>query len=121
MITRATRGQREIWYMESGPSRVNAPLEGPVIPRSRRDLFKDQSFGESDNAGIKADMWHAGGVLHAKKGFRWGEGAHREWYSVGETRRRGTVVGVCLVPEGGVRVVSGETRMECSLRTRIRG
>ena len=56
--------------MESGPSRVNAPLEGPVIPRSRRDLFKgvnaplegpviprsrrdlfkDQSFGESDNA-----------------------------------------------------------------------
>ena len=84
--------------MESGPSRVNAPLEGPVIPRSRRDLFKDQSFGESDNAGIKADMWHAGGVLHAKKGFRWGEGAHREWYSVGETRRRGTVVGVCLVP-----------------------
>ena len=88
--------------MESGPRRVNAPLEGPVIPRSRRDLFKDQSFGESDNAGIKADMWHAGGVLHAKKGFRWGEGAHREWYSVGETRRRGTVVGVCLVPEGGI-------------------
>ena len=90
--------------MESGPIRVNAPLEGPVIPRSRRDLFKDQSFGESDNAGIKADMWHAGGVLHAKKGFRWGEGAHREWYSVGETRRRGTVVGVCLVPEGGVNL-----------------
>mgnify|MGYP007101557040 CR=1 FL=1 len=24
--TRATRNQREIWYMESGPSRVNAPL-----------------------------------------------------------------------------------------------
>ena len=69
-----------------------------MIPRSRRDHVKDQSFGESDNAGIKADMWHAGGVLHAKKGFRWGEGAHREWYSVGETRRRGTVVGVCLVP-----------------------
>ena len=39
--------------MKSGPSRVNAPLEGPVIPRSRRDLFKDQSFGESDNAGIR--------------------------------------------------------------------
>ena len=31
--------------MESGPRRVNAPLEGPVIPRSRRNLFKDQSFG----------------------------------------------------------------------------
>ena len=36
--------------MESGPSRVNAPLEGPVIPRSRRDLFKDQSFGGRDKA-----------------------------------------------------------------------
>ena len=52
MVTRATRSQREIWYMESGPSRVNAPLKGPVIPRSRRDLFKDQSFGRCDNAGI---------------------------------------------------------------------
>jgi len=52
--------------MESGPSRVNAPLEGPVIPRSRRDLFKDQSFAYIYNAGTKADMWHAGGV-HAKK------------------------------------------------------
>ena len=73
-----------------------------MIPRSRRNLFKDQSFADSYNAGTKADMWHAGGVLHAKKGFRWGEGAHREWCSVGETRRRGTVVGVCPVPEGGV-------------------
>ena len=53
--------------MESGPSRVNAPLEGPVIPRSRRDLFKDQSFGESDNAGIKTDRSHAGGAQHAKE------------------------------------------------------
>ena len=52
--------------MESGPSRVNAPLEGPVIPRSRRDLFKDQSFGESDNAGIKSDRSHAGGAQQAK-------------------------------------------------------
>ena len=51
-VTRATRNQREIWYMESSPSRVNAPLEGPVIPRSRRDLCKDQSFGGCDNAGI---------------------------------------------------------------------
>ena len=25
-VTRATRNQREIWYMKSGPSRVNAPL-----------------------------------------------------------------------------------------------
>ena len=67
MVTRATRDQREIWYMESGPNRVNAPLEGPVIPRSRRDLCKDQSFVEGDNAGIKADRSHAGETLHAKE------------------------------------------------------
>ena len=53
--------------MESGPSRVNAPLEGPVIPRSRRDLFKDQNFVEGDNAGIKAYRSHAGETLHAKE------------------------------------------------------
>jgi hypothetical protein len=41
-----------------------------VIPRSRRDLFKDQSFAYIYNTGTKADMWHAGGVLHAKKGCR---------------------------------------------------
>ena len=57
--------------MESGPSRVNAPLEEPVIPRSRRDLFKDQSFGGCDNAGIKADRSHAGGAQHAKEGLGW--------------------------------------------------
>ena len=38
---------------------------GPVIPRSRRNLF---SFGGSDNAGTKADQWPAGGALHAKEG-----------------------------------------------------
>ena len=38
--------------MESGPNRVNAPLGGPVTPRSRRNLFKDQSFVEGNNAGI---------------------------------------------------------------------
>ena len=42
--------------MESGPNRVNAPLGGPVIPRSRRDLFKDQSFGGCDNAGINTSL-----------------------------------------------------------------
>ena len=45
-VTRATRNQREIWYMESGPSRVNAPLEGPVIPRSRRNLSKTKASGK---------------------------------------------------------------------------
>ena len=75
-----------------------------MIPRSRRSLFKDQSFGGSDNAGTKADMWHAGGALHAKEKVGWGGGAHREWCSVGG---RGTVVGVCLVPEGGIMTREG--------------
>ena len=69
--------------MESGPSRVNAPLEGPVIPRSRRDLFKDQSFADNYNADTKADMWPAGGTLQAKEKVGGGGGAHREWCSVG--------------------------------------
>ena len=70
--------------MESGPSRVNAPLEGPVIPRSRRNLFKDQSFVDCYNAVTNADRSHAGGALHAKEEEGWGGGAHREWCSVGE-------------------------------------
>ena len=51
-VTRATRNQREIWYMESGPSRVNAPLEGPVIPRSRRSLSRTKASGEE--SGVEA-------------------------------------------------------------------
>ena len=70
--------------MESGPNRGNAPLGGPVTPRSRKDLFKDQSFVEGDNAGIKADRSHAGGTLHAKEEVGWGGGAHREWCRVEE-------------------------------------
>ena len=70
--------------MESGPSRVNAPLEGPVIPRSRRDLFKDQSFGDSYNAGIKAGKAHASRTQHAKEKVGKGGGAHREWCKVEE-------------------------------------
>ena len=53
--------------MQSGPSRVNAPVEGPVIPRSQRDLCKDQSFGDSYNTGIKAGKAHASGTQHAKE------------------------------------------------------
>ena len=99
MVTRVTRDQREIWYMESGPSRVNAPLEGPVISRSRRDLFKDQSFADSYNAYTRqTDAVRWGAACKGKVGRE--GGAHREWCSVVETRRRGTVVGVCLVPEG---------------------
>ena len=54
-----------------------------MIPGSRRNLFKDQSFGESDNAGTKAFNSHAGEALHAKEEVRRGGGAHREWCSVG--------------------------------------
>jgi hypothetical protein len=77
LVTRATRSQREIWYMESGPSRVNAPLKGPVIPRSRKDLFKDQSFGRCDNAGINTSNseWACKGRgLGGKKGRHTGVG-----------------------------------------------
>ena len=100
-MTRATRNQREIWYMESGPSRVNAPLKGPVIPRSRRDLFKDQSFADSYNAYTRqtgAVRWGAackgrgGEERLSAPGMVQGRGA----------RGGGTVVGVCLMPEGGV-------------------
>ena len=54
-----------------------------MIPGSRRNLFKDQSFGkrEGDNTSTKADRVHAGGA-HAKEEV--GGGAHREWCSVGE-------------------------------------
>jgi hypothetical protein len=62
-----------------------------------------------------------GGALHAKEEEGRGGCSAPGMVQCRGTRRRGTVVGVCLVPEGGVRVVSGETRMECSLRTRIRG
>ena len=43
------------------------PLGDLGIPRSRRDLFKDQNFVEGDNAGIKAYRSHAGETLHAKE------------------------------------------------------
>ena len=74
--------------MESGPNRVNAPLGGPVTPRSRRNLFKDQSFVDCYNAVTNADRSHAGGALHAKEEEGWGGGAHRGWCSVVETRGR---------------------------------
>ena len=74
-----------------------------MIPslRSRRNLF---SFGDNDKAGTKAGKSQAGGALHAKEELGWGGGAHREWCSVGERGDGETVVGVCLVPEGGVSV-----------------
>jgi len=58
------------------------PLGDLGIPRSRRDLFKDQSFGESDKAGIKSDRSHAGGAQHAKEKVGRGGWAHREWCRV---------------------------------------
>jgi len=57
--------------MESGPNRVNAPLGGPVTPRSRRNLFKDQSFAYIYNAYTSADKWPAGDAAGKVRG---GEG-----------------------------------------------
>ena len=55
-----------------------------MIPGSQRNLFKDQSFVDSDNAGTKAFNSHAGEALHAKEeAVGRGGGAHREWCSVG--------------------------------------
>ena len=45
-----------------------------MIPRSRRSLFKYQSFGARDKAYIhQADKLHAGGALHAKEEWGWEE------------------------------------------------
>ena len=55
-----------------------------MIPRSRRNLFKDQSFGDSYNAGIKAGKAHASETQHAKEKVGKGGGAHREWCRVEE-------------------------------------
>ena len=86
MVTRATRSQRENWYMESGLNRVNAPLEGPAIPRSRRDLFKDQSFANIYNAYTRADKWPAGGAAGKVRG---GDGRGTRSLRLGD--RDGTV------------------------------
>ena len=86
--------------MESGPSRVNAPLKGPVIPRSRGDLFKDQSFADSYNAYTRqtgAVQW--GAACKGKVGRE--GGAHRGWCSVGERENgeRLWVSALCLSEE----------------------
>ena len=81
--------------MESGPSWVNAPLEGPVIPRSRRDLFKDQSFAYIYNSYTSADKWPAGdaagkvrggegrgsapGMVQGRGAMRWGTVVVSAW------------------------------------------
>jgi len=86
--------------MESGPSRVSAPLEG------LRFQGPEGTFTASWKMTIQAprqtSRLHEGRCMQRK---RWGRegGAHREWCSVGETRRRGTVVGVCLVYRSGIR------------------
>ena len=67
-VTRATRNQREIWYMESGPSRVNAPLEGPVIPRSRRSLSKTKaSVGVTMQASRQSRRMRVGRSMQRRK------------------------------------------------------
>ena len=72
-----------------------------MIPRSRRNLF---SFGENDNAGTKAGKSQADGALHAREELGWGRWSAPGMVQCRGTRRWGTVVGVCLVPERGVSV-----------------
>jgi len=69
--------------MESGPSRVNAPLKGSLIPRSRRSLFKDQSFADSYNAYTRqtgAVRW--GAACKEKVGREGGPGAGKSLWSL---------------------------------------
>ena len=61
-------------YLDRLPAFRGPAPEGPVIPRSRRNLF---SFGDNDNAGTKAGKSKADGALDAKEELGWGGGAHR--------------------------------------------
>ena len=72
-----------------------------MIPRSRRNLFKDQSFADSDNSYTRADKWPAGDAAGKVRGGE-GRGSAPGMVQHRGARRWGTVVGVCLVPEGGV-------------------
>ena len=76
------------------------PMEGLRFQGPEGTFSKTKASLIGTMQAPKADRWHAGRALHAKEEVGRGGGAHREWCSVGETRRRGTVVGVCLVPEG---------------------
>ena len=85
--------------MESGPSRVNAPLEGPVIPRSRRSLSRTKASVEVSMH--TSDRQVARGWSAACKG----RGGVGRWCAPGVVQcsgneGKGTVLGVCLMPEG---------------------
>ena len=72
-----------------------------MIPGSRRNLFKDQSFANIYNAYTRADKWPAGDAAGKVRGGD-GGGAPGMVQCRG-ARRWGTVVSVCLVP-GGCRM-----------------
>ena len=74
-----------------------------MIPRSRRDLFKDQGFASVYNAYTRTDKWPAGDAAGKVRGGDVRGSAPGKVQCRG-TRRWGTVVGVfgCPVPEGGV-------------------
>ena len=63
------KSKRNLVYMESGPSRVSAPLEGPVIPRSRRSLSRTK-VSQEFTMHTPDKQVPCGGALHAKE--RWG-------------------------------------------------
>ena len=60
-----------------------------MIPRSRRSLFKDQSFGGSDNAGNTSNLEWAckGRELGGGKGRHTGIGVHTNCEVLMEGRR----------------------------------
>ena len=67
-----------------------------MIPRSRRNLF---SFGNNNNAITKVDKSHAGGGAACKGRVGVGRRSAPGMVQCRGTRRLGTVVGVCLVPD----------------------
>ena len=80
-----------------------------MIPRSRRDLFKDQGFASVYNAYTRTDKWPAGDAAGKVRGVE-GRGSAPGMVQCRGTGICGTVVGVCLVslvPEGGIMTREG--------------
>ena len=74
-----------------------------MIPGSRRNLFKDQSFAYIYNSYTSADKWPAGDAAGKVRGGD-GRGSAPGMVQCRGTWGWGTVVVVCLVPEGNVGV-----------------
>ena len=80
-----------------------------MIPGSRRNLFKDQSFANIYNAYTRADKWPAGDAAGKVRGGD-GRGSAPGMVQCRGTRRWGTVVGVWCLRYIYTGVVSNETQ-----------